>query len=64
MKLSDVMSHSGLAGYAIVALILFVLAFAGIVIYLLRPGRRAEDARMRQLPLDDDAPQSPEDVRS
>ena len=53
MKLSDVVGHSGLAAYAVVALILFLAAFSGIVIWLLRPSRHAEDARMSRLPLDD-----------
>ena len=63
MKLSDVMGHSGLALYAIVALVLFVAAFIGVVGWLLRPGRRAEDARMGRLPLEDDR-RSPEEDRS
>ena len=53
MKLSDVVSHSGLAGYAVVALVLFVVAFVGVVAWALRPGaaRRMHDDA--QLPLDD-----------
>jgi cbb3-type cytochrome oxidase subunit 3 len=61
MKLSDVMSHSGLAIYAEIALILFLLAFAVVVARLLvRPDRRELD-RMSRLPLDDpsDTPQPP-----
>lgn len=54
MRLSDVVSHSGLSGYAVIALLLFVLAFVAVVVRALRPGaadRMREDAR---LPLDDD----------
>ncbi len=65
MKLSDVMSAAGLAGYAEVALVLFLLAFLAIVIATFRPGnRRAMDAASR-LPLNDDpAGEREEDNRS
>ena len=53
MRLSDVMAHSGLAGYAEVALILFLAAFVGIVVSTFRPGRKAEMDAMSRLPLDD-----------
>lgn len=65
MKLSDVMSHAGLAGYAEVALVLFVLAFLGIVLALFRPSQKAKMDAASRLPLDDDPNVQPEeDTRS
>jgi cbb3-type cytochrome oxidase subunit 3 len=59
MRLSDVMSHAGLARYAEVALILFLIAFAAIVIRLFRSPRR-EIERASRLPLErDDTPDPP-----
>ncbi len=52
MKLSDVMSHAGLAGYAEVALILFLLAFVAVV-WRAFGSSRAEMDRNARLPLDD-----------
>jgi len=65
MKLSDVMSHAGLAGYAEVAMILFILVFIGIAIAALRPGdKQAMDAASR-LPFNDESDAQPEeDTRS
>jgi cbb3-type cytochrome oxidase subunit 3 len=65
MHLSDIMSHAGLAGYAELALLLFMIAFLAIVIATFRPGnRRAMDAASR-LPFEDDpAAQREEDIRS
>ena len=54
MKLSDVMSAAGLSTYAIVALLLFVIAFLAIVIRTFAPGSTARYARDARLPLDDD----------
>ncbi len=56
MKLSDVMSAAGLSGYAIVALLLFVIAFLAIVVRTFAPGSAARHARDARLPLDDDEP--------
>ncbi len=55
MKLVDVMSASGLSGYAIVALLLFVAAFLMVVMMILAPGSSERMARAAQLPLQDDA---------
>ncbi len=65
MRLSDVMSHAGLAGYAELAMILFIVAFLGIVIATFRPSaKQAMDAASR-LPFEDDpAAQRGEDIRS
>lgn len=55
MHLVDLMSHSGLAGWAEAAMLLFVLAFIAIVIAVCRPSNRnAMDAASR-LPFDDDS---------
>lgn len=54
MKLVDVMSASGLSGYAIVALLLFFGAFLMVLAMILAPGSGARMARAAQLPLDDD----------
>ena len=65
MHIADVMSHAGLSGYAEVGMILFMLAFIGIVIATFRPGTsRAMDEASR-LPFEDDpAAQRGEDTRS
>jgi cbb3-type cytochrome oxidase subunit 3 len=54
MKLVDVMSASGLSGYAIVALLLFVAAFLMVLVMILAPGSAERMARAARLPLDDD----------
>lgn len=59
MRLSDIMSHAGLAGYAEIALILFMVAFIAIVIRIFRPGRRQEMQAAARMPLDDEHPQEP-----
>jgi cbb3-type cytochrome oxidase subunit 3 len=65
VKLSDIMSHAGLAGYAEVALVLFMLAFLGIVITVFRPSRKREMDAASRLPFDDDPTGQPEeDTRS
>lgn len=54
MKLSDVMSGAtGLASYAELALLVFVVVFLVVAIDLARAGGRYDRARM--LPLSDDA---------
>lgn len=54
MRLSDIMGAAGLSGWAEVALVLFLLAFAAILLGTLAPRRRAEFDRASRLPLDDD----------
>ena len=61
MKLSDVMSNAGLAGYAEAALVLFVLAFLGIVIATVRPSQKGRMDAASRLPLDDDPTGQPEE---
>jgi cbb3-type cytochrome oxidase subunit 3 len=59
MKLSDVVSHSGLAGYAEVALVLFLIAFVAIVIRVFLPSRKSEMDRASRLPLEPDGAGTP-----
>jgi len=59
MRLSDVVSHAGLAVYAEVALVLFFVAFVVIGVRLLAHRDRHELERMSRMPLDDGAPESP-----
>jgi cbb3-type cytochrome oxidase subunit 3 len=54
MRLSDVVSHSGLVIYAEVALVIFFLAFLAIVARLWLHRDRGELERMSRMPLDDE----------
>jgi cbb3-type cytochrome oxidase subunit 3 len=56
MRLSDVMSHAGLAGYAVVALVLFLVAFIAVVVRVARRSASAEFERASRMPLDDADP--------
>lgn len=69
MKLSDIMSNSGLSIYAEVALVLFLAAFVFIVIRTYLPSRRKELEEIARIPLEE-APtvppselQKPDDAR-
>ena len=57
-SLADVVGASGLSGYAIVALVLFIFAFLLILIPLLAPARDAEFEAEGRLPLTDLTPLS------
>jgi cbb3-type cytochrome oxidase subunit 3 len=62
VKLSDVVGNSGLAIYAEIALILFLVAFVGIVAWLLWPGRRGQLEPLGRMPLEDESrPTNPGD---
>jgi len=54
MRLSDIMSHAGLAGYAEAAMILFMVVFLAIVIATLRPSKRRDMDAASRLPFEDD----------
>lgn len=56
MKLVDVMSAAGLSTYAIVALLLFVIAFLAIVVRTFAPGSAARHLADSQIPFSDDEP--------
>jgi cbb3-type cytochrome oxidase subunit 3 len=61
VKLSDVMSAMGLAGYAEVALVIFFVAFLAVVAHVLHRRNHATFERARHLPLDADPPLDPDD---
>jgi cbb3-type cytochrome oxidase subunit 3 len=56
MRLSDVVSGAGLAGYAEIALIIFLLAFIAIVLWVFSPRRRRSLEAKKHLPFEDDPP--------
>lgn len=61
MRLSDVVGASGLSGYAVVALLLFVFAFVLVLINVFAPSRHATHTRAASLPFDDGVqPSAPE----
>jgi len=53
MRLTDIMSGAGLAGYATIAMILFMVAFLAIVIWLFSPRRRATLESKKNIPFTD-----------
>lgn len=59
MRLSDIMAGAGLAGWAQVALVLFLVAFVAILVAIFAPSRRAEFDRASRIPLDDHTPVTP-----
>lgn len=57
MRMSDIMSHLGLAIYPIAGMLLFLAAFVGVMWRIAGPGRpekRAAFEEAARLPLDDD----------
>lgn len=64
MKMSDVVGNAGLSGYAIVGLLLFLLAFVAIIVWIFRPSARTRWQQDAQMPLDDETPQQPRERRS
>jgi len=64
MKMSDIVGHAGLSGYAIAGLVLFVVAFLAIIVWIYRPSARARWKQDAQMPLDDETPQQPRERRS
>ena len=54
-SLTDVVSGAGLSGYAEIALVIFVLAFLGVVVSLFLPSRQRMYERLRHLPIDAEA---------
>ena len=53
MKLSDVVSHAGLATYAEVALVLFAIAFGAMAFDLMRKRKHEYLRHQSMLPFDD-----------
>ena len=62
MKLSDIMSAADLAIYAEVGLVLFLLAFVGVVIRVLWPGSSDRYEKVQMIPLTDE-PVEPREAR-
>ena len=58
-SLTDVVSGAGLSGYAEIALVIFLVAFIGIVISLFAPSKRLTHERMRHLPMDGESADLP-----
>lgn len=54
-SLTDVVSGAGLSGYAEIALVIFLVAFIGIVISLFLPSRQRTFERLRRLPIEHDS---------
>jgi hypothetical protein len=61
MKLSDIMSHAGLAIYPTIALVIFLAVFVGVSIRVLARRTHERDRVASLLPLTDDAALSPGD---
>lgn len=62
MKLSDIMSAAGLAGFAEVALVLFLIVFVAVCVSVFSKKNTGHHERARFLPCDDAprvAPQTP-----
>jgi len=59
VRLSEIMSHAGLAGYAEVALIIFFVLFVAIAARVLAPRRKAGYEAAARMPLDDETPVTP-----
>jgi cbb3-type cytochrome oxidase subunit 3 len=59
MRLSDIMSHAGLAGYAEVGLIIFFVVFLAIAARVFSPVRTPHYDAAARMPLDDDRPVTP-----
>ena len=53
-SLTDVVSGAGLSVYAEIALVIFLVAFVGVVISLFMPGRQRTYEHLRHLPVDRD----------
>lgn len=53
MKLSDIVSHAGLELYPQIALVLFLLAFAIVVVRLFLPSQQALYQQGARMALDD-----------
>ena len=51
-SLTDVVSGAGLSGYAEIALVIFLIAFVGVVISLFVPSRQKTYEHLRRLPID------------
>jgi len=65
LRLADIVGHSGLAFYAEVALVLFLLVFVSVVVSVLRPGAKQRLDAASLIPFDDEPAAAPgEEKRS
>lgn len=55
MRLSDIMSHMGLASYPEIALAIFLMVFFSAAVWTFLPGNVQRFARVEALPLQDNA---------
>ena len=62
MSLGDIMSNAGLTAWAEVALVIFFVAFVGIVVYVVTR-RRGKWRHERELPLEDGDPVRKREVK-
>jgi len=53
MRLTDIMSGAGLAGYAVIAMIIFMAAFVAVIVWIFRPSRRHDLEANREIPFHD-----------
>ena len=58
-SLTDVVSGAGLSIYAEIALVIFLVAFIGVVISLFVPSKQRTYEHLRQLPIDSDDSSTP-----
>lgn len=56
MRLTDIMSNSGLSIFPQIGLVIFLVVFAGVVVRVCGRRRSADMARWASLALHDDAP--------
>ena len=54
MKLSDIVGHAGLAIYAEIAMVLFMIAFVLVALRVFRSGTPQEFEEASRLPLEDE----------
>ncbi|MCB9555777.1 MAG: cbb3-type cytochrome c oxidase subunit 3 [Deltaproteobacteria bacterium] len=62
--LSDAVGAANLSSYAVIAMVLFIAAFGGIIAYLLLRRNRQVFDRARQMPLDDEQVQTPRNAEN
>jgi cbb3-type cytochrome oxidase subunit 3 len=63
MRLSEIMSRAGLSGYAVIALVIFIVAFVILLVAIFAPSRKREFDKASRMPLDDEHPQEPRQRR-
>lgn len=59
MSLTDLMSAMGLAVFPLIAMVIFIAVFIGVVIYTFHPRNRQRHRSSSQMPLDDHNPVIP-----